>query len=306
MWSPRGKGFPRDRVIYRDATHAGSWYTDNPRLLSQELEAWLAATAVLKSDSAQAAIAPHAGYRYSGRCAAYAFAHINPKNISRVFLLGPSHHYFTRRCALSRASAYRTPLGDIPIDEEVYRELWATGQFEEMSRDVDEAEHSMEMHLPYLYKVFEGHHFTLVPILVGALSPEAEERYGTLLSKYMDDPSNFFSISSDFCHWGTRFNYTRHEKKREPIYKAIEALDHRGMDLIEIGDPEAFTEYLQESENTICGRHPIGILLHILKKCRPGLRMKFVQYEQSSHCKTLRDSSVSYAAAVTIPKTNGA
>jgi AmmeMemoRadiSam system protein B len=44
--------------------------------------------------------------------------------------------------------------------------------------------------------------FTIVPILVGALKPEDEERYGKLLSKYLLDPSNLFVISSDFCHWG--------------------------------------------------------------------------------------------------------
>lgn len=37
---------------------------------------------------------------------------------SRIFLLGPSHHYYTPKCALSRATVYKTPIGDLPIDEE--------------------------------------------------------------------------------------------------------------------------------------------------------------------------------------------
>lgn len=45
----------------------------------------------------------------------------------------------------------------------------------------------------------------IVPILVGALSAENESMYGRLLAKYVDDPSNFFSVSSDFCHWGSRY-----------------------------------------------------------------------------------------------------
>ena len=44
----------------------------------------------------------------------------------------------------------------------------------------------------------------IVPILVGALSSHSEEAYGKVLAKYTDDPSNFFSVSSDFCHWGQR------------------------------------------------------------------------------------------------------
>lgn len=45
--------------------------------------------------------------------------------------------------------------------------------------------------------------FSIVPILVGALSENKEHEYGKLLSKYLADPSNLFVISSDFCHWGT-------------------------------------------------------------------------------------------------------
>ena len=48
------------------------------------------------------------------------------------------------------------------------------------------------------------HAFTLVPILVGALSPESEAAYGALLAKYLTDPATLFSVSSDFCHWGSR------------------------------------------------------------------------------------------------------
>lgn len=54
-----------------------------------------------------------------------------------------------------------------------------------------------------------------------------------------------------------------YDKKHGPIYKSIEALDHMGMDKIETGDPEAFKKYLQEYDNTICGRHPISVFLHV-------------------------------------------
>lgn len=37
---------------------------------------------------------------------------------TRVFLLGPSHHHYTPKCALSTATVYKTPIGDLPIDLE--------------------------------------------------------------------------------------------------------------------------------------------------------------------------------------------
>ena len=44
--------------------------------------------------------------------------------------------------------------------------------------------------------------FTIVPVLVGSLSVQKEKQYGQFFSKYLNDPDNFFVISSDFCHWG--------------------------------------------------------------------------------------------------------
>ncbi|XP_044463645.1 protein MEMO1-like isoform X2 [Mangifera indica] len=258
----------------RRASHAGSWYTDNSKRLGEELDGWLREAGLPKSSDVRAVIAP-----------------------SRVFLLGPSHHYYTSKCALSTATVYRTPLGDLPIDLQVNEELKATGKFELMDIRVDEAEHSMEMHLPYLAKLFEGYPVKVVPILVGALNVENEAMYGRLLAKYVDDPSNFFSISSDFCHWGSRFNYLHYDKKYGAIHKSIEALDKMGMDIIETGDPDAFKQYLLEYDNTICGRHPISVFLHMLRHCSTKIKIKFLRYEQSSQCKSTRDSSVSYASA---------
>eukprot|EP00271_Cylindrocystis_brebissonii_P012519 TRINITY_DN3117_c0_g1_i3.p1 TRINITY_DN3117_c0_g1~~TRINITY_DN3117_c0_g1_i3.p1 ORF type:complete len:195 (-),score=6.50 TRINITY_DN3117_c0_g1_i3:86-670(-) len=141
----------------REASHAGSWYTDDAKELDGELEGWLGSCHIQGSPMARAIIAPHAGFRYSGRCAAFAFAQIDPASVSRIFLLGPSHHHFTKGCCLSPARVYRTPLGDAPVDQEVYAELKATGRFEMMSASVDAAEHSLEMHLPYLVKVMNGY-----------------------------------------------------------------------------------------------------------------------------------------------------
>jgi len=98
-------------------------------------------------------------------------------------------------------------VGDIQIDSEMVKQLMDTGRFETMSHKVDEDEHSMEMHLPYIAHRMKGKDFTLVPILVGNLSVDSEIAYGKLLAPYLSDPRNFFIISSDFCHWGKRFRF---------------------------------------------------------------------------------------------------
>lgn len=229
---------------------------------------------------------------------AHAYKHIVPRNVRRVFLLGPSHHFFTRQCHLSPHTHYSTPLGSVVVDEEVYAALSATGKFPTMTPSADEAEHSLELHMPFLVEVMKGHSFGLVPIVVGALTPDLEASYGQLLAPYLADPTCFFIISSDFCHWGTRFSYTYYQNSLGSIYQSIEWLDREGMKIIESGDPLAFTAYLLKYGNTICGRHPIGVFLQALSTSPVPHNIKFTAYDQSHRCVTQHDSSVSYAAGI--------
>ncbi|CAH0390862.1 unnamed protein product [Bemisia tabaci] len=292
-------------MTVRRAAHAGSWYTANGKDLGRQLENWLNA-AELNSGPARAIIAPHAGYMYSGACSAFAYRQISPIVVQRIFILGPSHHFRLAGCALSTATSYETPLYDLKIDTQVYAKLEATGEFEHMSMNVDEDEHSIEMHLPYIAKVMEDYkdNFTIVPVLVGPLSTEKEALYGSIFAEYLADPQNLFIISSDFCHWGLRFRYTFYDRSWGEIYQSIETLDRTGMNIISSLNPKAFTDYLKRYNNTICGRHPIGVLLEAiscLSKTRNNsqkLSLEFLKYAQSSQCMTKRDSSVSYAAGV--------
>lgn len=205
-----------------------------------------------------------------------------------------------------------------------------------MSRDTDENEHSLEMHLPYTYKVLSLHFPSpdafppLIPILVGATTPQAERDYGRILAPYLADPTSIFIISSDFCHWGSRFRYTYYlpssaplpadgyslksgssSRQRAPtdppIYDSIERIDRLAMEAIESGSHFRFVQNLSETGNTVCGRHPIGVLMAAIEVLREkgdlgadGGRSRFVKYERSSEVTEAGDSSVSYASAFAV------
>lgn len=79
--------------------------------------------------------------------------------------------------------------------------LRQTGKFRDMSLDVDEAEHSIEMQLPYVRKVFQGRSIKIIPILVGSINASKETEYGSVLAPYLADARTLFAVSSDFCHW---------------------------------------------------------------------------------------------------------
>lgn len=289
-------------AVIRKATHADSWYSGDTRELAKQLEGWL--EGVTSTEHARAVICPHAGYRYSGPTAAHSFKQIHPRSVRTIFILGPSHHVRLSGCALTQCTAYATPLYDLTVDAAINQDLMDTGHFELMSMEADEDEHSIEMQLPYIAKVMESMRgrFTIVPIMVGSLSPSLEAKYGKILAKYLEDPSNCFVISSDFCHWGQRFRYTHYEPEKGEIYQSIQSLDRQGMDLIESLDPAGFSAYLKKLGNTICGRHPIGVFLNMVATMRQHnsatrMDLKFLKYAQSNQVTSPRDSSVSYAAA---------
>lgn len=75
--------------------------------------------------------------------------------------------------------------------------------------------------------------FSIVPIVVGALSAAAEAEYGALLAPYLDDPSCLFVFSSDFCHWGRRFGYTYYDKAKGAVWQCVRWLDDLGIKAIE-------------------------------------------------------------------------
>ncbi|KAH8924949.1 UPF0103-domain-containing protein [Atractiella rhizophila] len=300
----------------RRATHAGSWYSDSPSGLSSMLSGFLAATSAstitFPVPGTKAVIAPHAGYDYSGPTAAWAYAAFEVEKIKRIFILGPSHHVYIPGCALSACSSYATPIGDLPLDLPIISSLRSTGKFEDLSKRDDEAEHSLELHLPYLVHIFKIHDLPpppIVPIVVGAVSFEKEKEYGALLAPYLQEEGTVAVVSSDFCHWGRRFDYTRREEGT-PIWQSIASLDRNGMNAIAFPNPqtareahEEFKAYLKETKNTICGRHPIGVLLAALASIQEeqqedGWEIRWTRYDQSSKCTRSGDSSVSYGSGV--------
>ncbi|XP_045834834.1 protein MEMO1 isoform X3 [Meles meles] len=98
---------------------------------------------------------------------------------------------------------------------------------------------------------------------------------------------------------GQRFRYSYYDESQGEIYRSIEHLDKMGMNIIEQLDPVSFSNYLKKYHNTICGRHPIGVLLNAiteLQKNGMNMSFSFLNYAQSSQCRNWQDSSVSYAA----------
>lgn len=283
----------------------------------------------------------------------------------RIFILHPSHHAPLPTCALPSLTSYSTPLSNdpLPLDVETIQHLSTLKTagarsltFSSMSATTDEAEHSMEMQLPYLHlllkRLYPGKSTSsyppLVPIMVGSTSPATEKAFGVLLAPYLADPGNAFIISTDFCHWGSRFGHTYYipsatsppitprgsanlpahntdltlhaddelgqgqdlsSKTRLPskpvIWESIAHADRACMCAIATGVHNNFLSVLRDTQNTVCGRHPIGVVMAGLEEARKSQgkaedwgKWSFIRYERSGDVRSVRESSVSYVSAI--------
>lgn len=292
----------------RPATHSGSWYSANKRQLQSQIENWF--NAVDSARFGRFGVGPHAGYTYCGATLAHTYKCLDP-SVTTVFLMGPSHYEYFKGVRTSRYAGYETPLGTVAVDTKITRKLHEQG-VAYLDISTDDEEHSLEMHLPMLHFANPG--AQIVPLVFGDLNPAHQTELVGLLKPYFEDPKTAFVVSSDFCHWGTRFGYTRYcttasmddlapvkqhsSPLGRPIWESIRDLDQFGMSVASKGNSEAWTEYIRKTGNTICGQRPLGLLLKLAEDSQKPVHFEWLDYAQSSRVSSRHDSSVSYAAGI--------
>ena len=278
----------------REPALAGSWYPEGrARLIAAaHLLMRVASPGTAAPGKPVALVVPHAGWNYSGPVAGTAFRLLKPGDFERVVVMGPSHHQAFRGYALDDGRAYRTPAGTIPLCEGVHTALQG-GE----ARAVPDAlgpEHSVEIELPFLQAALGR--FCLVPIVVGETSAEDERAFAARLAK-LDDGHTLFVFSSDFSHYGPRFDYQPFGPLSAETLKKIRALNERAVTLLAEVDAAGFRSYLQETGNTICGRNGLATLLELLPLVAPkATPLTLAHYASTDIPGTQDDSAVSYVA----------
>ncbi len=215
---------------------AGMFYPDAPEALRERVREYLAQAPAGESVPApRALIAPHAGYIYSGPVAGSAYKALlrSTTQIRRVVLLGPSHYVPFTGLALSHYSAFHTPLGDVPIDDEAIEKIRSLPQVQFLE-SAHEREHCLEVNLPFLQTALNE--FTLVPLVVGNASPGAVAEVLDLLwdeqtlvvvssdlSHYLDDPAAR-ALDARTCQKIEQFDYTHLQPKEACGAHAIAGL----------------------------------------------------------------------------------
>ena len=268
---------------------AGSWYPASRSALADLVDRLLDGAPAPEGAAPRIVVAPHAGFVYSGRVAAHAFRPFaGSGGVRRVILIGPSHYVGFRGARVPEAEAYRTPLGDVPLDRETLGELVERPGFEADNRPWTR-EHSLEAEIPFLQRAL-GAPFAAVPVLVGASTSPAQVREIAAGLRAAADASTLVVVSSDFTHFGRAFGYVPFVSD---VPGGLRRLDGGAIDLIAAGDADGFARYCDETGATICGRLAIEVALRVPPG---GARGRLLAYDTSGRMTGDWEHTVSYAA----------
>ncbi len=218
----------------RSPAVAGSFYPDSPKVLSAQVGKFIHDAALKETDDELIGlIAPHAGYAYSGHVAGYAYKQLLGQSFDTVMLLGLSHRYRIDGAAIYARGAFRTPLGDIPIDEDLAAEIMRLNSDLLDLPPAHADEHSLEVQLPFLQHLLSD--FRIVPILLQDDSPEIIIPLSQAIAEAVGDRSCLLIGSTDLCHYPT------YQEARRSDQIIIDAIEHFDPDYLH----EQMDEYMQ-------------------------------------------------------------
>jgi len=275
-------------VDVRPSPIAGKWYEGNADALARSVDEYMDDANLPELDGeVMAVIAPHAGHIYSGSVAGYAFAALRDRKPDLVAVVAPMHQYYSERLITTSHDAYRTPLGDIPVDKETLNELDAILNADlgfGLSPVSKDPEHSLEIELPFLQRALKSD-WKLLPIMVRAQKPQVSEGLGRALAQILRDKNFVLVASTDLSHF-----YKQH---------AALTFDRAMLDTIESFDPDSAFELERTEKGFACG---LGAFTAVLWASR-GLganRARVLRDATSGDVTGDYSSVVGYGAAVVL------
>jgi AmmeMemoRadiSam system protein B len=266
---------------------AGRFYPSDPTELSAFIETCLEGIPPERR-CCEAAIVPHAGLIYSGRCAGAVFGRLAlPRT---VVVLCPNH---TGTChspgaSLWRSGVFDTPLGAVSIDEAFAIAVEQACSLVAHDPAAHRFEHAIEVELPFLIARSPG--TTIVPIVIAWTDWSRSEELAAALSETVaarrsvaPGSDTLLIASSDLSHYEPALEA---ERKDRLAIAAIERLDGR-----------ALLQVCERERISMCGRAPAAVVLEAARRLGAS-DAEVVDYRHSGWVTGRDDDVVSYAGVL--------
>jgi len=253
---------------------AGQFYPAEKKALNRQLASYFESQPPVNAhDSIAALVAPHAGYRFSGRVAAEAYHQLDPgRRFKNIFILAPSHSVQFEGASLYSKGHYQTPLGQVKVNRELVNRLIRENDIFSYQPEAHKSEHSLEVQLPFLQ-----HHlkepFQIVPILTGTHDLSEIREMAGLLKPYFNR-ENLFVVSTDFSHY--------------PAYQAAREVDSVTAEAVTQNNPSALIRAIRSNAGkevdrlatSMCGWPGMLTLLHMSSQTGQ-MEVRKIRYQNS-------------------------
>ncbi|MDP8202260.1 MAG: AmmeMemoRadiSam system protein B [Candidatus Tenebribacter burtonii] len=185
----------------RNPIVAGSFYPGDSSVLKKQINDYFK-NAIIKDNQRNVlgVISPHAGYVYSGQCAAFSFNALKKKDFDLAVIIAPSHRFVDFDFSLGNYDEYLTPLGGVKVAKDIineFKDKYNIGT----NLYANNIEHSLEVQLPFLQQIKPE--AKIVPFILGEQNPNNSRRLSEMLSEYFRNrlTKTVFIISSDLSHY---------------------------------------------------------------------------------------------------------
>jgi len=264
----------------REAVFAGYFYPSKKEELEKMISSFFEKSfkEVKERKNAIGIVSPHAGYIYSGLTASYAFSSL-PRNINKTFIIiGPNHTGYGKEVSVYPKGIWKTPLGEIEIDEEFAQEIIKNSEFAEKDEIAHLEEHSIEVQLPFLQFLYKR--IKIVPICLLNQSKEVAEDLAKAILKTKRD---FVLIaSSDFNHY---------EDQQTTLRKDLKLIDA----IISL-DLDKFYSVLIKERVSACGYGGIAVLMKVTEELKG--KIELIKHSTSGDVNKDYSSVVGYASLI--------
>jgi len=254
---------------------AGAFYPADSRDLTELIDECLGASPLgprgikTASPAIIAGMVPHAGYVYSAPCAAHFYSCLD-RGVRRIVILGVNHRARGHHAALGPWTKWRTPLGEVVVDQEWSARLAARVKFLDQDQLAHAEEHSIEVQLPFLERLLDN--FTFLPISLSHLPADGCAELGAAIadlcrSETEGKPKTVILASSDLSHYLAP--------------KQTDQLDRIALERVLALDPAGLLSVVEDENISMCGVIPTAVMLfaakalgvkqaRLLKHCHSG------------------------------------
>lgn len=231
---------------------AGMFYPEDPQVLTEMIDEYLAVAKPVIQGEIGGLVSPHAGYIYSGPVAAWSYRQIQGKHYDVVVVVAPSHFEYFQGASIFPGAYYETPLGKIPVDQPLARELSEAAPNIHLSMSghhismTGRGEHSLEVQLPFLQRTLGD--FKLIPIVLADQSWDNVKSLGEALARILQGKKALIVASSDLSHYHA--------------YNIAYQMDAEIQDLFNKFNYRGIIEGCENHEIEACGYGPIATMMY--------------------------------------------